>query len=238
MQWRVRSGEIVLGVQGGLGNQLFQFAFATELARRGRRVLFDTVRCRAGASVRARAVGVDRRSAGAGGRICPRDGRPTGYRLRSVAHEISATATVGIRPDRRGATRRRDRARVPARLLPGGTLFRAIGSPGAAGGARDARYHAHRTGKGLSGTLVRRRRLRRDPRAPRRIICSPRTPDTVCSAAGTTTLRCGGSVPASPGIACGSATTSTGCARAPRRAPATCVCPPEADTTATAARSR
>ena len=46
MQWRVRSGEIVLGVQGGLGNQLFQFAFATELARRGRRVLFDTVRCR------------------------------------------------------------------------------------------------------------------------------------------------------------------------------------------------
>ena len=39
MQWRFRSGEIVLGVQGGPGNQSFQSAFATELARRQTRAL-------------------------------------------------------------------------------------------------------------------------------------------------------------------------------------------------------
>ena len=76
MQWRVRSGEIVLGVQGGLGNQLFQFAFATELARRGRRVLFDTVRCRGERPFKLEPlVSTDDRLAPAG-RIRPRDGRP------------------------------------------------------------------------------------------------------------------------------------------------------------------
>jgi len=44
--WRIRSGEIVLGLQGGIGNQLFEWAFATALRASGRRVLFDAVRCR------------------------------------------------------------------------------------------------------------------------------------------------------------------------------------------------
>ena len=46
MMWRIRTGEIVLGLQGGIGNQLFEWAFATTLRASGRRVLFDAVRCR------------------------------------------------------------------------------------------------------------------------------------------------------------------------------------------------
>lgn len=46
MRWRIRRDEIVLGLQGGVGNQLFQWAFAVALAADGRRVLFDPVRCR------------------------------------------------------------------------------------------------------------------------------------------------------------------------------------------------
>lgn len=46
MAWRIRRGEIVLGLQGGIGNQLFQWAFATALGASGRRVLFDPIRCR------------------------------------------------------------------------------------------------------------------------------------------------------------------------------------------------
>ena len=46
MAWRIRRGEIVLGLQGGIGNQLFEWAFASALRASGRRVLFDAVRCR------------------------------------------------------------------------------------------------------------------------------------------------------------------------------------------------
>jgi hypothetical protein len=44
MVWRIRSRDIVLGLQGGVGNQLFQWAYATDLGARGRRVVFDTAR--------------------------------------------------------------------------------------------------------------------------------------------------------------------------------------------------
>lgn len=46
MRWRVTEDEIVLTLQGGLGNQLFEWAFARALTDSGRRVLFDRVRCR------------------------------------------------------------------------------------------------------------------------------------------------------------------------------------------------
>ena len=46
MVWRIRTGEIVLGLQGGIGNQLFEWAFAAALRSSGRRVLYDAVRCR------------------------------------------------------------------------------------------------------------------------------------------------------------------------------------------------
>lgn len=46
MVWRIRTGEIVLGLQGGIGNQLFEWAFAAALRASGRRVLYDAVRCR------------------------------------------------------------------------------------------------------------------------------------------------------------------------------------------------
>lgn len=46
MTWGVADQQIVLSLQGGLGNQLFQWAFARELAYEGRTVFFDTVRCR------------------------------------------------------------------------------------------------------------------------------------------------------------------------------------------------
>lgn len=38
--------EVVLSLQGGLGNQLFQWALAQSLTAQGRQVLFDRVRCR------------------------------------------------------------------------------------------------------------------------------------------------------------------------------------------------
>jgi hypothetical protein len=38
--------KVVLSVQGGLGNQLFEWAFAKALQTQGHEVLFDTVRCR------------------------------------------------------------------------------------------------------------------------------------------------------------------------------------------------
>ncbi|MDR6413308.1 alpha-1,2-fucosyltransferase [Pseudarthrobacter sulfonivorans] len=37
---------VVLSVQGGLGNQLFEWAFAKALQTQGHEVLFDTIRCR------------------------------------------------------------------------------------------------------------------------------------------------------------------------------------------------
>ncbi|MBG6237535.1 hypothetical protein IWX78_000478 [Mycetocola sp. CAN_C7] len=46
MRWRVKDDEILLTLQGGLGNQLFEWAFAHDLERSGRRVLIDRVRCR------------------------------------------------------------------------------------------------------------------------------------------------------------------------------------------------
>lgn len=46
VRWRVSDDEILLTVQGGLGNQLFEWAFSRELENLGRRVLFDTIRCR------------------------------------------------------------------------------------------------------------------------------------------------------------------------------------------------
>lgn len=46
MRWRVTDDEILLTLQGGLGNQLFEWAFSRALEDSGRRVLFDTVRCR------------------------------------------------------------------------------------------------------------------------------------------------------------------------------------------------
>jgi hypothetical protein len=46
MVWRIRTGDIVLGLQGGIGNQLFEWAFAAALRASGRRVLYDAVRCR------------------------------------------------------------------------------------------------------------------------------------------------------------------------------------------------
>lgn len=39
-------GRVILGLQGGLGNQLFQWAFATALQHEGVDVRVDTVRCR------------------------------------------------------------------------------------------------------------------------------------------------------------------------------------------------
>ncbi|MDW4573607.1 alpha-1,2-fucosyltransferase [Microbacterium sp. M3] len=44
--WGVRRGDIILSLQGGLGNQLFQWAFAQALISEGRTVWFDRVRCR------------------------------------------------------------------------------------------------------------------------------------------------------------------------------------------------
>ncbi|MFF2488885.1 alpha-1,2-fucosyltransferase [Microbacterium sp. NPDC058062] len=41
-----RRGDIVLSLQGGLGNQLFQWSFAQQLISEGRAVRFDRVRCR------------------------------------------------------------------------------------------------------------------------------------------------------------------------------------------------
>lgn len=46
MPWRVKDSEILLSLQGGLGNQLFQWAYARALQDSGRTVLFDSVRCR------------------------------------------------------------------------------------------------------------------------------------------------------------------------------------------------
>ncbi|MFE5409674.1 alpha-1,2-fucosyltransferase [Microbacterium sp. NPDC056569] len=46
MRWGTRRDDIVLSLQGGLGNQLFQWAFAQQLASEGRTVWFDRVRCR------------------------------------------------------------------------------------------------------------------------------------------------------------------------------------------------
>jgi hypothetical protein len=46
MLWRPRGGQIVLSLQGGIGNQLFEWAFGHELERAGFEVVFDGVRCR------------------------------------------------------------------------------------------------------------------------------------------------------------------------------------------------
>lgn len=48
MVWRIRQGQVVVSLQGGLGNQLFQWAFASALEDEGLEVLFDSVRCRGG----------------------------------------------------------------------------------------------------------------------------------------------------------------------------------------------
>jgi hypothetical protein len=46
MPWRVRDQQIVLAFQGGLGNQLFEWAFARALEDQGREIFFDGSRCR------------------------------------------------------------------------------------------------------------------------------------------------------------------------------------------------
>lgn len=46
MVWIVRPGDVVVALQGGIGNQLFEWAFATALREEGRMVRFDAVRCR------------------------------------------------------------------------------------------------------------------------------------------------------------------------------------------------
>lgn len=46
MPWLLRNGQVVLSLQGGLGNQLFEWAYAQALTEGGREVLFDHVRCR------------------------------------------------------------------------------------------------------------------------------------------------------------------------------------------------
>lgn len=46
MPWRVRPSQIVMSLQGGLGNQLFEWAFSTALVAAGKNVVFDVVRCR------------------------------------------------------------------------------------------------------------------------------------------------------------------------------------------------
>ena len=46
MRWRVKDKEILLTLQGGLGNQLFEWAFSRALEDSGRTVLIDRVRCR------------------------------------------------------------------------------------------------------------------------------------------------------------------------------------------------
>ena len=43
---RGRTADVTIAIQGGLGNQLFQWAFATSLRQDGVQVRFDTVRCR------------------------------------------------------------------------------------------------------------------------------------------------------------------------------------------------
>lgn len=46
MPWLLRRDQILLSLQGGLGNQLFEWAFAKALSDAGRDVLIDHVRCR------------------------------------------------------------------------------------------------------------------------------------------------------------------------------------------------
>lgn len=46
MPWLVRRDQILLSLQGGLGNQLFEWAFAKALSDASRDVLIDHVRCR------------------------------------------------------------------------------------------------------------------------------------------------------------------------------------------------
>ena len=46
MRWGIRGDDVVISLQGGLGNQLFQWAFAQALIAEGRRVWFDRIRCR------------------------------------------------------------------------------------------------------------------------------------------------------------------------------------------------
>lgn len=46
MPWLLKKDQVVLTLQGGLGNQLFEWAYARALADAGRDVIFDSVRCR------------------------------------------------------------------------------------------------------------------------------------------------------------------------------------------------
>ncbi|QTV80195.1 alpha-1,2-fucosyltransferase [Microbacterium sp. NIBRBAC000506063] len=46
MTWFPKNDDIVLSLQGGLGNQLFEWAFGRALSAQGRRVIFDRVRLR------------------------------------------------------------------------------------------------------------------------------------------------------------------------------------------------
>jgi hypothetical protein len=46
MPLRFQDGDVVVSAQGGVGNQLFQWAYAQQLAHEGRRVVIDSVRCR------------------------------------------------------------------------------------------------------------------------------------------------------------------------------------------------
>ena len=46
MPWLLKKDQVVLTLQGGLGNQLFEWAYAQALADLGRDVIFDRVRCR------------------------------------------------------------------------------------------------------------------------------------------------------------------------------------------------
>ncbi|MFS0892612.1 alpha-1,2-fucosyltransferase [Microbacterium sp. 179-I 3D3 NHS] len=87
MTWIPRGNDIVLTLQGGLGNQLFEWAFAHALAAEGRTVVFDRVRLRG------------ERPYALGGLIRPDEflARPTGLILALATRRKMLTDTSTLR---------------------------------------------------------------------------------------------------------------------------------------------
>jgi hypothetical protein len=79
--------DVVLSTQGGIGNQLFQWAFARRLESEGRRVLVDSVRCRGSRPFRIAPL------------VSPSDrlGRAVGLAL-VAAERASALRIAGLNP--------------------------------------------------------------------------------------------------------------------------------------------
>ena len=83
------SRTVTLAIQGGLGNQLFQWAFATALRERGHRVVLDTTRCRGD-----RPLAIEPLISG-----WPRVGRPRGLAL-VAAHRYRPGLVPGLVEER------------------------------------------------------------------------------------------------------------------------------------------